>query len=725
MSLKKIISVVLATATASSILSACAISPVRSSITASDGLELYADWLGERVGTDKNIVIGDSSAAEAYGIDMSDFQSEGYLIRTLGDETVIFGADEKGVDLAVHDFANNGGRDRTYNEGYRVKRITLAGYDIGDYKIVIPENADDNVVFAAENIRDYTAKACGAKLEITTAPCERAITFVMDETGELGTDGFTIATSDGSMTITHGLYRGALNGAMEFLEAYIGWRFVYNPFDWNETGADGAVDYLYESEHVEIPADVYDMQTPSMEYRDVYDSRMYGSDKGHASYTYKIKYNGEGSLRGTDNAKFGAFRGLMQKSCHGLLNMNMEVIKDLTDNYSHQPCYSDNWWFDEVSDRIINDAMSQVRSGKRIGVDLTCYDISGCDSGAFCQCDGCMEILSEDGAQSGAMLRFVNYVADRINEVPELRGLYVSCLAYYGLNKPPKVTVPRENVQVSYCFYPDPTTGDSPCGNHCFDGTEAHDCVNKQYASEFEKWCEISTKVSVWYYYEFYFPCVPFLEFEVLRRNMKYMADEGCYGVFCLEGISNSGAGYDQLIKYLTCRLMWDADISKEDYYAMIEEYFMICYGEEVGAMMYEYACLLEHAGDLNGCYTQIRSGPFSRVNKEFYANNYEAISFDFEMMLDRAPSFEVYELVERMRLHTDFLGISALWDEMYVNGTAEEREFIQTRYRAHWEKAVEFGYMLADFDYKAYPADESEMDFEKSPYELIGKKEW
>ncbi len=715
MNTQKIISAVLALIIGGGVLSSCGSAPKQSSISASDGYEFYADWLEEKLGSDsKNILIGDSETARSYGIDMTDFGEEGFLIRTVDDTVVIFGADEMGVDRGVHDYIINGGAagySRTYNEGYRVNRITLAGYDISEYVIAIPEDADENVIFAAENIRDYTKKACGAVLDITTESCERAITFVKDETGTLGTDGFTITTADGSMTITHGIYRGALNGAMEFLEAYMGWRFVYKPYGWDEAGESGIIDYLYESDHVVIEAGITDTQTPSMEYRDVYDGGTYV--RGAEAYSYKVKYNGEGTV---DKKNLGSFNGLMLKSCHGMLNMGNATFKEITNNYAKQPCYSDDFWFEEIGDRAVSDSLAQVRSGKVIGVDFNCYDIGSCDSQNFCQCTGCLEIIAEEGANSGGMLRFVNYIADRISAEPELEGLYVSCLAYYGSNKPPLKTVPRENVQVSYCFYVDPSFAKATCGSHCFSGDNCKDSYFNTYGEEFEKWCEITSKVSVWYYQEGYYHAVPETEFSVMYENMKYMAEMGCYGIFYLS--SASPLNFGSLRQYLAVRLMWNADMSLEEYYGLIKEYFMICYGDKVGESLYEYVLMLEGSKS-NECYVQIRAYPFERYSEEYFAGHYAEISNMFDSMLKNAETFEVYELLEQIRLHTDFLGLSAVWEDMYENGTDTERAFVRERYREHYENAMKYGYTLGEWS-KRFTYPEENMDFEIRPYDYI-----
>lgn len=105
--------------------------------------------------------------------------------------------------------------------------VTIAGNDIADYVIVKPADATESEAFAAEELSAYIEKACGVKLEIVMeTDSEKTITIVRDTSGELGTDGVRICTEDGKLTIAGGTVRGCLNGVYEFLDSYIGWRFL-------------------------------------------------------------------------------------------------------------------------------------------------------------------------------------------------------------------------------------------------------------------------------------------------------------------------------------------------------------------------------------------------------------------------------------------------------------------------------------------------------------------
>ena len=146
--MKKIVSAALCLCMAAATLASCAqksepyVSP-RITVSSS-AAEDSAVWLTKRLGDSLTgrivLAVGDS----ANGIDMTNFEDDGFVIRTDGSSTVIASKTETGLDAAVHKYANavDTGKadtlDVVYHEGYRIERLTLAGNDISEYKIEYP-----------------------------------------------------------------------------------------------------------------------------------------------------------------------------------------------------------------------------------------------------------------------------------------------------------------------------------------------------------------------------------------------------------------------------------------------------------------------------------------------------------------------------------------------------------------------------------------------------------
>lgn len=100
-----------------------AVSSTTSDISAS------VEFLESRVEDTSDIIVGDAGTALAYGIDMTDFEDEGYTVRTVGGETLILGKTAAGVDRAVRDYVKHADEYEysvTCGEGYRVEKLTVA-----------------------------------------------------------------------------------------------------------------------------------------------------------------------------------------------------------------------------------------------------------------------------------------------------------------------------------------------------------------------------------------------------------------------------------------------------------------------------------------------------------------------------------------------------------------------------------------------------------------------
>ena len=109
--MKKLISAALAALTISAALNGCvgkteSLSPVRA---LSSSAEKSAEWLTERLGADvpeNDILLGIADDADAFDADMSGLRSEVYVIRSIGNDTVILGKTADGLDRGVRYYAH-------------------------------------------------------------------------------------------------------------------------------------------------------------------------------------------------------------------------------------------------------------------------------------------------------------------------------------------------------------------------------------------------------------------------------------------------------------------------------------------------------------------------------------------------------------------------------------------------------------------------------------------
>ncbi|MBR4881393.1 MAG: hypothetical protein IKU19_05630, partial [Clostridia bacterium] len=371
--MKKILSLIIASATVVSMLASCTTPETKSSITASAGTEKYVSFLEERLDTmPDSLVIASGAGTAEYGVDIADFiDSEGYTIRANDGDVVILGKTDKGLDRAVRRFVNYGNNQNysfSYGEGYRVKNLTIEGNDISEYSIIIPDDADECMRYATDELVKYIKLACGVTLPVysmSDAKPGRTITFSIDaET--LGDEAFTIqVASNGIVDIFCGQYRGALYGVYGLLKD-IGWRFL----------GDGT-EYLYEADHVNLTTDINRTETPAIDNR-------FASDYPIAydlSVGNRLNFHGR-YWNNASMSKYGYY-GVTREACHGLAEYAGEIDwGGAYDgfNVSHsQPCFTDEDILQAIENHYRNYIESKIAAGAVPGKDLAYIDVSQFD----------------------------------------------------------------------------------------------------------------------------------------------------------------------------------------------------------------------------------------------------------------------------------------------------------------------------------------------------------
>ena len=424
--------------------------------------------------------------------------------------------------------------------------------------------------------------------------------------------------------------------------------------------------------------------------------------------------------------KYGGY-GLILKACHGL----QSAIKDDKINLyfeGGQICFSDEGNFDTVCEWAESKIQKELSRGAVFGKTLTQVDIAQVDGITVCSCRKCREFNKEEDSSAATMIDFANRVAENFEE--SAPGVRFSVLLYCFTIKPPKTVIPHKNLHLSYCFYLDNAYGTRVCMNHPFDGTqctthreaEKDFITNVYFAEMFEKWATYGCWMDVWYYGEFYYTAVPTPDLMLHYDNVRYLRDHGVKGWY---GGQGGDEDYLELESYLQLKLMWDCDITREEYLDLIREIFVINYGEVAGEDMYEYFLLWDKSGRDMGCGVSLKGEVDKKVDFAFYASHYEEMIHLFEEAMEYAPTFHAYDSVEELSLHMDFVGLSGRWKNWYENGTDEEKAFICDRYKTFYDRAVKYDMKLNVVNADIWPNEFSHfpkegMDFTKSPVEYF-----
>ena len=709
--MKKVFPLLLAAVMLASVLASCAsVSPANVSsnirVTSSDAIDAAA-WLTERLGerlTD-SVVIGTN--ADDYDVNVDALEDDGFFIRSFGREDVLFAKTPEGLDRAVRKYAKavEAGKaveETAYHEGYRVERLTVAGNDISEYAIVRVTEDDPCVGTAASELAEYIEKTCGASLPVFAAseykaaadkPARRIEITSGDKT--LGDEGFTITVDEaGDLHIDGGVWRGALWGVYDLLEDDIGWRFLAGTSYYEIIVPADRREYLYEAEHIDITSAANRTEIPSIPIRG-------GCDGLKQRNTYHTQ----------GQEKYGGY-GFTIRACHGLQNNHdlifsgdyAGVYLGLSESGFIQPCFTD----EDVLEAIDHYALEYVRSrreaGQKIGKEIIAVDVAHWDGGlwTFCKCRNCEKMLSIEGYHSGAVLRMANRVADLLNE--KYTGVCSMILAYGPTDTLPRVTRPRDNVIISFCFYSSDYYCSANCSNHCISGVDcdrAKGGVTNYYAAKcFEEWMTVVApeRMQIWYYpYMTANKCYNSPVYTVLLDDMRYLASFGVEHIYyCMDrtlGNSN-GMLIEGLNEYLGSRYMWDAYMSEEEALGYLREWFTIIYGEEAGGELYELTMFAERAGDLAGCwsaYGDKEPGQLDRVSYDYVAKHADEVWEKCLRAAYLADDAASEELAERYATGFMFMIVRALYDDMYVNGTPDEKALITERYREMWERMAKY----------------------------------
>jgi len=643
-----------------------------------------------------NLITGTAESSEKYGVDMTSFAEDGFITRANDGNVVILGKTEKGIDRAVRDYAKYGNEEsyyKVYNEGYRVKKLTICGNDIENYAVVHEDSVENNIVFARDELIGYIEKTCGAKLfayseseyDALSEKPEHIIRIAVDYP-LLSDEGFSIAVDEnGDLSILGGRFRGCVYGVYDFLEE-IGWRFISGPTWYDENGDMKATEYLYESEHIDITAKSNRTEYPAMASRIPSDFGTFCGAYASRLSNSKVRDDLSEKNRANQYSKINQ-HGLIGVANHGLQGGYVLNKYGYGTDFSVQPCYSDEEIIEAITDYSLKTVQKRLDAGQQIGREFSVVDIAQYDTTDFCTCKSCMKIKKEEGSNSGAIVRMANTVAKALAESYD--GVDVYILAYAGSNVPPAKTKPLDNVRVSYCFY----IGNARfcCNRHCIDGSGSDTCPNKDYAGDFNGWVDICKKgnVSVWYYP---MPCGDISYqpgyIDTVYYDMMYLLESDVQALMIEIGPETGGV-LNGLVTYLTTKMMWDGEMTKEEYDSLIEEWFNISYGD-AGGECYEYFRINEIAGKRVDCYTVFHGGKGITVDNEYFADKFDYMWDLFKRAEADADTSFQEKLVGIYEAGMVYMCIGITHTDRYLNGTEEQREVIAERYRWLHEFSLE-----------------------------------
>jgi hypothetical protein len=444
------------------------------------------------------------------------------------------------------------------------KTIQICKNSISKYSIVLPSDASPTEVTAATELAAHIYSASGETLPVCRKPSEYNIFIGNAAKGDrsgIKYDGFVISTDDQNLYLYGAIDRGTLYAVYRFLEKYVGFRKY----------AIG-VERLLDGD-CDIPSGLMFASNPAFELRRT-------DWIGHTSDTAFAAWEGMNTGYFKDIEQYGGhikniggchtFERLCDPKIYfeehpeyySLYNGKRIPAGNVFDRECGQLCLT--------NPDVLNIVIANVKKWLSENPDADIVEISQNDNTRYCQCEKCAAVDAEEGSPSGLLLRFVNAVADAIAD--EYPKVLVQTFAYQYTRKAPKITKPHKNVIIRYCTI-------EACFRHALSDASCEQNAGK-FADELSEWRNICDKISIWDYttnYSCYL--APFPNFEILRENVRFFADNHAIHVFEEDTPGTYTGDLGDLKAYVLARLLWNPYMSAEEYEAYICDFLEGYYG--------------------------------------------------------------------------------------------------------------------------------------------------
>ncbi len=495
-----------------------------------------------------------------------------------------------------------------------VKSVKIGETDISKYRIICHDYGKSytgygmNEIYAAQQLQRYLKYAVGIELTLDTdssEPTEYEILVgktdrTKEDLSEYGIEEYIIKAEGDNLIIAGGVQRGTLYGVYSFLEDYIGCRFFAEDCE-----------VIYKAEEIVIPTDINKRFAPTLEYRDI-DEKIYQA--GEAASKRKI------------NSSFCRamtyYQGSSVDFAGAAFVHTMDTVYDLG-SQSTQPCFS--------SEENYQTVLEKSRKILKANPNAEILSVTQNDNNNYCTCKECSLVYQEEESHAAPLVRFVNRLAEELyDEYPDVK---IETLAYMFSTEAPKITKPHENVIIELCAL-DMCCADPLSDLGCSD--------NKRFREQIEDWQALTDNLYIWYYVvEFTGNAkdAPFMNFDALYENYTYFYKNGVTGIFNQACVNKESNEFGALRAYLLSKLMWDPDMTKEEFDLARDEFIKAYYGE-ASDIIEEYFCLMADLG--RGRHFQ----QYAALSGVIELNRFNILSDELEVWMDSVGGFD-YKMQE------------------------------------------------------------------------------
>lgn len=208
--------------------------------------------------------------------------------------------------------------------------------------------------------------------------------------------------------------------------------------------------------------------------------------------------------------------------------------------------------------------VGRVKEWLRDAPDASIISVTQNDWFGACECEKCKAIDDAEGSQSGSMLAFANYIAEKIE--PEFPQVAVDTFAYQYTRKPPKTIKPRSNVIVRLCSI------------ECNFREPLDHPSNASFLADLEAWSKICQRLYIWdYTTDFKNYVNPHPNWFVLGANVRLFQKYGVRGLFEQGAYQGYGSEMGELRAWVLAQLLWNPQLDDR---ALIKEFLEGYYGK-------------------------------------------------------------------------------------------------------------------------------------------------
>ncbi len=416
-------------------------------------------------------------------------------------------------------------------------------------RICLMENAGISAVTAAEELGTYFQKMCGTYPDIVVGKAQKGDVFIALDEEKYGDEKLAIFLADGILHVEGGK-RGVLYAVYELLECM------------------GCGFFTEDCEVVPTLSAFSLSEDFRREFDPVFEHRSTSWVAVTAAIAPKLRINGT-----EVSEKYGGYIKYI-RACHTLGEL-AEMEHDEAGGFTDwQPCLTN----EKVFETVVKNARAWLDADPKASL-ISISQNDSYPSGRGCCCPACKALDEKEGTPMGSLLHFVNRVAKELHKThPDVS---VSTLSYRYTRRPPKTMVSENGVIIRLCSieccYSHPMT---ECNRAIYDVDD------DSFRNSLEKWTSHSDRIYIWdYTTNFTNYNATFANFGVLRKNIRFFADNHVRGLFEQGNMDTVTGEFAELRTYLLARLMWEPYMSEEEYQRHIDLFLSAYYGKGAPAI--------------------------------------------------------------------------------------------------------------------------------------------